>query len=159
MKLLPYLLFLLLLGGITSTSASAQTTAREDSLLLSVDFTDNSWDARHPRFLFADKGFLVRYNPVSLVFGGMLYLYQKAISPQLQSSCPYERSCSAFSMASIEEFGLIKGVALTADRLGRCTQFTMVDLRPSQFNQDTKSIIDEPVKYRVRSHRHHDHHH
>lgn len=150
------LIILLVFFGFCASGnfVSAQTPSIEDSLILAVDFTDHTFDPRKPSFLFPGKSFIVRYNPVSLTFGGLLYVYQKAISPQLQSRCPYEISCSAFSKVCIEEFGFFKGMALTADRLGRCTQFTLVDIMPSQVNQNTGSVIDNPEKYKVHNHEH-----
>jgi putative component of membrane protein insertase Oxa1/YidC/SpoIIIJ protein YidD len=131
-----------------------QLTQTEIQEIRAVNFHDAKFDPRRPKFLKVGNNALVNYNPISLIFGGALYVYQKAISPQLQSHCPYEISCSAFSMATIQEFGLVKGVALSADRLTRCTQFSTLDLMPSQINQKTGSIIDDPSKYRVKDKSH-----
>lgn len=138
----------------------AQISENDQRLIQTADFTEHTYDPRRPGFMWLGKNAIVRYNPISLTLGGLLYVYQKAISPQLQSRCPYEISCSAFSKASIEEFGIIKGVALSADRLGRCTQFTVIDIQISQFDQNSGAIIDDPDKYRMkRSRDEHDHAH
>ena len=152
MKFVVCIFSLIILGGLNH--AYAQKAPSEDSLLLQVDFTDHTFDPRRPDFLFVGKSAITKYNPLSLTLGGLLFVYQKAISPQLQSHCPYEISCSAFSKACIEEFGIIKGVALTADRLGRCTQFTLIDIQQSQINERDGSIIDHPHKYRLKHHGH-----
>ena len=124
--------------------------SKEDVLLIkNVDMTDHAFDSRKPIFMKIGGNVFTRYNPVSLVFSSSLFFYQKVISPQLQSRCPYEISCSAFSKASIEEFGIIKGIPLTADRLTRCTQFTLIDILPSQINPRSGQIIDDVDKYRV----------
>lgn len=130
--------------------AVAQTN--EAMLLASVNFHDHAFDARSPSFMWVGKNPIVRYNPVSLLFGGALFGYQRWISPLLASKCPYELSCSAFSKASIQEFGLVKGVALSADRLTRCTEFTMIDMKPSRLNEGGQSIKDSPIKYRFHQH-------
>jgi putative component of membrane protein insertase Oxa1/YidC/SpoIIIJ protein YidD len=100
-----------------------------------------------------NKSFLIKYNPLSLTFGGLLFLYQKGISPQVSVNCPYEISCSNFSKQCIQQYGLIKGVALTADRLTRCTQFTLIDLKPIQFSKKNK-IVDPIGQYTLKNHVH-----
>lgn len=63
-------------------------------------------------------------NPFYWVFSGLLTGYQQVISPQMSATCVYEVSCSRFSRIAIKKYGIIKGVALTADRLSRCTKST-----------------------------------
>jgi putative component of membrane protein insertase Oxa1/YidC/SpoIIIJ protein YidD len=123
-------------------------------------FEERKYEPRKVVYLFADKNSaLVKYNPVSLVFGGLLMFYQKVISQQLASNCPYEISCSEFSRLSIKEYGLIKGVSLSADRLTRCTQFTKIDINPSWFNDDYR-IIDPVERWALKYYKHdHDHNH
>jgi putative component of membrane protein insertase Oxa1/YidC/SpoIIIJ protein YidD len=123
---------------------------QEKELINKIDFTDKTYNPRKPKFLSADKGILIKYNPLNLTLGGLLYFYQKIVSPQLLTQCPYEISCSAFSKTSIQEFGFIKGIPLTADRLTRCTQFTLIDIMPSQINESNGRIIDNTDKYRLR---------
>lgn len=139
-----------LLFFFTCFSVYAQLSKEQVHLVQQMDFKDHTFDARKPKFLSADKGFLIKYNPINLTLGGLLYFYQKIISPQLASNCPYEISCSAFSKVSIQEFGFLKGIPLTADRLTRCTQFTMMDILPSQINETNGRIIDNTDKYRLK---------
>ena len=136
----------------------SQFSEYQKSELRSVDFHEHIYEPRRPKFLKISKNPIINYNPITLTFSGALFLYQKVISPQLQSRCPYEISCSAFSFASIQEYGLFKGVALSADRLTRCTQFTTIDMLPSQMNDRTGMLIDNPSKYSIRGdHTGHDH--
>lgn len=102
---------------------------------------------RKVTYLFANsKNVIVKYNPVSLVFGGMMLLYQKVISQQIGASCPYEISCSAYGKQSIVRWGFIKGIPLTADRLMRCTKLASVDIGTNDFTKDGR-IIDNPQRY------------
>jgi uncharacterized protein len=137
------------------TQAFSQITEDQMSRIADVDFYEVQFSPRKPKLLKPSKHAIINYNPITLAFSGSLFIYQKLISPQLQSKCPYEISCSAFSFKSIEEFGLVKGVALSVDRLTRCTQFTVIDMMPSQINERSGMIIDNPSKYRVKNH--HDH--
>ena len=67
----------------------------------------------------------VRFNPqtdseLKLVATGLIRLYQKFISSQDGPTCNFLPTCSRFGMACIQEYGVLRGVLLTADRLLRC---------------------------------------
>ncbi len=67
----------------------------------------------------------VRFNPqetseLKLVATGLIRLYQKFISSQDGPSCNFLPSCSRFGMGCIQEYGMFRGILLTADRLIRC---------------------------------------
>ena len=91
---------------------------------------------------------IAEYNPVSLVLKGMLYGYQKLVSEQLARSCPYEITCSNFSKQAIAEFGIFKGVFISADRILRCNRIGLLDVSPLNINPATGAIIDPPNLYR-----------
>lgn len=68
---------------------------------------------------------VVRFNPqetseLKLAATGLIRLYQKFISSQDAPSCSFSPSCSRFGMACIQEYGVFRGILLTADRLIRC---------------------------------------
>ena len=68
---------------------------------------------------------VVRFNPqetseLKLAVTGLIRLYQKFISSQDGPTCAFTPSCSHFGMACIQEYGVLRGVFLTADRLIRC---------------------------------------
>ncbi len=68
---------------------------------------------------------VVRFNPqetseLKLAATGLIRLYQKFISSQDGPSCGFTPSCSRFGMACIQEYGVFRGILLTADRLIRC---------------------------------------
>jgi uncharacterized protein len=86
-------------------------------------------------------------NPLLFPFGIALFFYQKIISPQWLSNCPHYPSCSNFSLQSIKKFGIIKGIALSADRLSRCSAFGLRDYPSYQYDFFSGKIIDEPVLY------------
>jgi len=119
--------------------------------LQSVDLKDSALSSkRKVSYVFQNKNWFVKYNPVSLVFGGALLFYQGVISPQIMQGCAFDPSCSAFSKQSIRSFGLVKGVALSADRLTRCTRLSSIDFHPVMFNENGK-VNDKPEYYRLRS--------
>ncbi|MFN7013986.1 MAG: hypothetical protein ACK4ON_06930, partial [Bacteroidia bacterium] len=49
-----------------SFSVYAQLSKEQVQLVQKVDFKDHSFDPRKPKFLSADKGFLIKYNPINL---------------------------------------------------------------------------------------------
>lgn len=67
----------------------------------------------------------LRLNPreiseLKLVATGLIRLYQKFISSQDRPACNFHPTCSRFGMACIQEYGVLRGILLTADRLLRC---------------------------------------
>lgn len=67
----------------------------------------------------------IHFNPqesseLKLVATGLIRLYQIFISNQDGPTCSFSPSCSRFGMACIQEYGVLRGVLLAADRLLRC---------------------------------------
>ena len=54
---------------------------------------------------------------------GLIRLYQTTLSPLLPRSCRFEPSCSEYTLQSIDKYGVIKGVALGAQRISKCHPF------------------------------------
>jgi len=102
-----------------------------------------------PKFLFVSEKKFLKYNPVSLAFGSLLYFYQGAVSPQISAECPYEISCSNFAKATLKRYGLIKGLSLTAFRMMRCNRIAGSDIHPLYINDQGK-IIDDPEQYKLK---------
>lgn len=92
----------------------------------------------------------LRYNPVYWLLNGALTGYQKVISPQISADCLYELSCSRFSRVAIQEFGIFKGIALTADRISRCNRVAATSIELLRINTQTGKVIDDPVMYRLK---------
>ncbi len=66
-----------------------------------------------------------RFNPqetseLKLTATGLIRLYQKFISSQDSPACNFSPTCSRFGMACIQEYGMVRGIVLAADRLLRC---------------------------------------
>jgi putative component of membrane protein insertase Oxa1/YidC/SpoIIIJ protein YidD len=94
------------------------------------------------------KNKLAAWNPVSVTLKGLMFFYQHVITQQLSASCPYEITCSNFSKTAINEFGVLKGVLMSADRLMRCNRIALTEISPLNINEDTGSIIDDLNNYR-----------
>lgn len=57
----------------------------------------------------------------ALIFA--IIAYKKALSPLLRSSCRYYPSCSDYSVAAIEKYGLLKGLGMALLRILRCNGY------------------------------------
>lgn len=93
-----------------------------------------------------------RYNPITLALTGSMFLYQNVLSAQMGRQCLYNPSCSNFSKQAIAEFGLVKGVFLTADRLLRCNRISALDLNLLNLNPKTGRFNDLARQYRLHYH-------
>ncbi len=139
-------LFFILLG--ISTSLFSQTKSDNDLIFEKNTNVAAFENKRQVSYLFAGKNAFIKYNPVSLVFGGLLYVYQKTISVQIGAACPYEVNCSNFSKQCIQKYGIFKGIPLTADRLTRCTKLAGIDMIEGvDINSRTHKIYDHPNDY------------
>lgn len=136
-------------------AAMAQLSAADDSLIAATTFYQSKDFAYYQRpgnssevLQTQKKGIVARYNPVSLTLKGSMWLYQNVISPELSSPCPYEISCSNFAKKSITEFGIVKGMAIAADRLMRCNRISLLEVPAIDFDPATQHILDDPSRYR-----------
>ncbi len=148
----PFLLsgFLLLLTSVTQSYAAPPLTDIE--LLVRAHAGKTHVHAvRKPAFKqFEGKSPMVRYNPVTLTLSGLMFVYQRAISPQLPSACLYEQSCSQFSIQLISRYGIAKGVFTTADRLMRCNRVAATDIHPMSVNETSLKLIESVDIYTIK---------
>ncbi|GJQ13839.1 hypothetical protein GpartN1_g5630.t1 [Galdieria partita] len=62
-----------------------------------------------------------------------LFLYKRHISPLLPRACRFIPNCSEYSIQSIQQFGLERGLILTVWRLLRCQPFGGYGYDPPQW--------------------------
>ena len=91
----------------------------------------------------------VRYNPVSLALGSIMWTYQRIISPQFSASCLYSPSCSNYSKNLISDFGIFRGIILTADRLTRCNRLALMDFKVWEVDSRIGKIRESTELYRI----------
>jgi len=64
------------------------------------------------------------FQPGRSIALGILFIYRKAVSPLLLAwfgpACRFDPPCSAYAAQAIDEYGLLRGGAMTLQRLGRC---------------------------------------
>lgn len=59
-------------------------------------------------------------KPISMLFVGLIRIYQYMISPLLPASCRFSPSCSQYGVEAINKHGAIKGGYLTIKRICSC---------------------------------------
>lgn len=129
---------------ITLVFLYLNVSSQDLDIIASQKFDNQKFSNKHVSFINTTNHHLFhKYNPFFLILGSSMFVYQSVISPQLYAGCLYSPSCSAFSKDAIQEYGILKGVALSADRLTRCTPFIKFDLFYYSFNKNNK--INDPV--------------
>jgi len=85
---------------------------------------------------------------LSLLFVGVIRLYQKLISPMLGQRCRYYPSCSNYSLQAIRTHGPVKGLALTLWRVLRCNPWSAggVDQVPAEDTRINSQMIEFSTK-------------
>lgn len=76
-----------------------------------------------------------------------LYFYQNVLSEAFQTSCPHYPSCSGFAKDALTHFHLVKALALSADRLSRCTPMGINDYEENELNYFEDLILDSVNDY------------
>jgi len=133
---------------------SAQLGSSDLDLLAehNVEVAENTSDYNDKEVIETKgKSGFARYNPLSLLAKGAMSSYQHAFSPQLGQRCNYEMSCSNFSKHAIEEFGIFKGVFVSADRILRCNRISYSKIHPTKLNLKTGKVRDFPFHYRKKA--------
>jgi putative membrane protein insertion efficiency factor len=65
-----------------------------------------------------DLIFKLRYIPI-----GIIYIYQKIISPLIKPSCRFYPTCSVYACLAYKKYGIFKGSFLSVIRLVKCHPF------------------------------------
>ena len=139
-------LFLLLFAA----SGFAQSINLNSDLML-VDAALKQQIHHHEKrdFIFRNQPKTIfNSNPVSLLYGSSLYIYQNFITQHFSASCLYNPSCSEFSKHAVKEFGIFKGGLLTFDRLNRCNRIAATDLDIATIDLKTHRFDDSITKYK-----------
>jgi putative component of membrane protein insertase Oxa1/YidC/SpoIIIJ protein YidD len=135
------LFFVIVFTNFFSEAASPRS---DFEMLLAKEVNENAHIHNHDiRFMRSQsENVIIRYNPLSLVFGGLMYTYQRFISPQLPSECLYVHNCSNFSKDLFYEYGLVKGLFTTSDRLLRCNRLSALDIHPLMIDENSGKVME-----------------
>ena len=149
--LLKWRLFLALILAFGINQARGQV-ASDIELINSMQIEKAHQHVHDVKFGFdTNKHFIVKYNPISLSFSSLMFVYQKWLSPQISSNCYYEPSCSVYSKMLIQEYGPIKGLLSSADRLMRCDRISATTFHPVSIDPVDSKIHESVHRYRISS--------
>jgi putative membrane protein insertion efficiency factor len=131
-----------------SCTLSGQSVSSDLKLIQNaIESHDHEKGHQHVSVPFA---FPHTYNPVKLVLGSTMWVYQNLISPQLSASCLYEPSCSRYSVNLLRDYGVVKGIVYSADRLTRCNRLAGQDFSYTRINPLTGHIRETTDYYRLK---------
>ena len=149
MKASSILLFLFFCGLVSHTAWSQEINLIDDLMFVDSVVQQQIPDSGHRPYIYKNqpKSFKT-LNPVGLLYGGSLYVYQNFFSQHLSASCLYNPSCSDFSKQAVKEYGLIKGTLLSFDRLSRCNRIAATDLNPEDADPHIHRFNDAVKKYK-----------
>lgn len=122
----------------------AQTLDQEEVLNTSLEQFEYKKQTKRSVLSFKERSFWYKINPLSYVSIGLMFTYQRGISPQLGSSCGYHNSCSEHAKLCVQEYGLFKGVFLGFYQFQSCTSKAGYDYPDFRINEDG-AIINPPI--------------
>ena len=68
----------------------------------------------------------------------IIKFYQYLISPLLGNNCRYLPTCSEYTVQSLKQFGIIKGLSLSSKRIMKCHQWGGHGYDPVPKNMEEK---------------------
>lgn len=145
-------LFIILLFWVTNLSLFGQSFENDMKIINLTDFNIDKFQTQNHVFLLPNtNAAIIKYNPASLFLGSLMYVYQSYFSNQIFADCLFKPSCSNMSKQFIKEFGIIKGVFLTADRLTRCNRIAATDVHKSRIDEIDHKIHEDVSMFRFKT--------
>lgn len=140
------LFFLLICLVFCITNLFSQS--KEDILLLKEhNFENKNFDSREVAYGFGHNN---SKSPVYHLLSASMFVYQKCLSAVVSRSCAFEPSCSAYSKALINEYGLFKGIICTTDRLMRCNRIAMAGKLPTYVDMRNGKHFENTAIYSLK---------
>jgi putative membrane protein insertion efficiency factor len=126
-----------------------QIDCKSDIKTINKKFSEKLPDPYKRPYIYRDEPSIIKkVNPVNILFGTSLYLYQNIFSKHISASCLYTPSCSEFSKDAIREYGVLKGVLLSVDRVNRCNLFSAMELKNHKSDPKTGRYPDPASRYK-----------
>ena len=142
-------LLITLFASICIISAAQQISVRSDIELIQKQLSQPDVDPFKRPYIYKNETSIIKkFNPIGLLLGGSLYIYQNVFSKHLSSDCLFTPSCSEFSKQAIKEYGLLKGTLLSIDRVNRCNRIAAQDLRFSNTDAKTNRYPDPVSRHK-----------
>lgn len=127
MKPIPSLFLLIAL--MVSVGARSQTEIGFDKkdlqLIRSTNHVDSTYCQKPTAYGIVHGKRTV--SPFYHLYSSAYYSYERFLSPLFQHRCMHEPTCIEYNKSLLEEFGLLEGTFLIADRLMRCNRIALAD--------------------------------
>lgn len=134
---------------LTSIPAFSQLYKSDFSLLGEATFEKNQFQKQKTMFMWVrSNNVILKYNPVSLGFGALMYLYQKGLSRHFSANCLYSPSCSQYGRSLIKDYGLLEGILLSSDRVMRCNRIAAIDIPAGFIDEKDHKVHETTDLYR-----------
>ena len=141
------ILFIIFSSGISAFAQQIDT--RRDIEIIDIKLSGKKPDPyRRPYMYKNEPSIIKKINPLNVLFGSTLYIYQNTISRQISATCLYSPGCSDFAKNAVREYGLIKGGFLSVDRLTRCNRLSETGLKKNKPDPLTKKYPDPVSRYK-----------
>lgn len=123
-----------------------QKNALQPAILEHV-FNDYAYQQPPPRRFVSlkNKSLSVKLNPLTYIFGSLIFIYQRGFSEQIQANCTYEVSCSNYAKRCMERYGMIKGLLMGVDQLSCCFSGVTDEHERCYINSEGK-VINLPAE-------------
>jgi putative component of membrane protein insertase Oxa1/YidC/SpoIIIJ protein YidD len=144
------LILSVLSSGLSCTAQSSMF--RSDIEQINIQLAQPEQGRLRRSYIYENEHSIIKkFNPVGLLLGGALYVYQNVLSKHISADCLYTPSCSEFCKQAIKETGLLKGTMLTIDRLNRCNRIAAQDLKQYSVDPKTGRYPDPVARHRKAS--------
>lgn len=85
-------------------------------------------------------------NPLNIILNAGITIHQKVLSPAQGEVCNFTPSCSRFGRKALNDYGVIWGSLMTADRLMRCNPWSIEHLN-TYYSGIKSGRIYDPVEH------------
>jgi len=142
-------LVILIIFSLGIRTHAQQIDFKSDLIIINEILIQKEVDPYKRNYIYKDESSIIKkINPVNILFGTTLYVYQNLISKQLSTKCLYTPSCSEFAREGIREYGLLKGTFLSVDRVNRCGRIQSRDLKNRKKDPVTNRYSDPVSRYK-----------
>jgi uncharacterized protein len=149
-KLVNRVLLITLFASMCIISVAQQISVRSDIELIHKSLSQPDTDPFNRPYIYKNETSIIKkFNPIGMLLGGSLYIYQNVFSKHLSADCLFIPSCSEFSKQAIKEYGLLKGILLSIDRVNRCNRIAAQDLRLSSPDAKTNRYPDPVSRHKM----------
>ncbi len=145
-------LLFFLIFSLTLCGSAQKSMFRSDIEHINSQLSQIQPDPYKRPYIYKNEPSLIKkINPAGMVYGGSLYIYQNVLSKHISADCLFTPSCSEFSKQAIKEYGLLKGIILSIDRVNRCNRIAAQDLKHYTIEPKTNRYPDPVSRYRKAS--------